>query len=710
MIDQEFESEEVQNKIKELRDKIKNNSKSQKIKFEKNWFRSILFYIGNQWITFYQSSMSWERPRELPAWYPTPVTNKFARAINTIRAILIQKEPRALVTPATNSDDDIATADVGDKLIDVIDRETNISVFRKIASAWYVITGNVFCHTYAYQNKENGEIFIPYEQCMQCAEIVSPKDITDNGNKCPHCQGTKFILAKNADGQPAGDTQPKTKIVRDACSPFEIHCEQQIQDINKIKNFVRTKTLPLDDVKKMYPDFEDKIVGDSSGGDVGQDYLNTLAFSVTSGDSNTILGGSTGGGKAERATLDYLYQLPNDDFPNGVVATINAGTVLECMAINDIYVDVYGKAFLPLAFAGYMFVPGRLWHKSVSDDIIEKQKQRNKLESFIELITFRMGAPDWLKPSVCGDINIGGEPGQEIEYTEGPRGEKPSKVPGSDIPASINQRIEQIDKDFEDLAATYDALKGQSPTNINTFSGLKLLTERGYSSHMELIKNWEKFNEDIATHGLDIARNTMVEERKKTFKNELGDWETETFTKADIQGGVDIKIEAGSSVPRSQAAEQGSLVDSIKLGLVDTSDPGTHYKVLEKLGQAEFKNEIDIDVKDAKKEWKDFLGSVTQFPNDPRKWVTRPRKGIDNEKIHLKDAMMRAKTDEFFRLPQQAQQMWIEHAMAHEANVNDEMMRQAMMQGGVPQGPGMQAPPNKSASALNINKPEFSAV
>lgn len=708
MLDNSFDEK----KILELRNKIKDSSRQQKFVFEKNWFRNVLFYIGNQWISYYNSSKMWEKPRNLPAWFPTPVTNKFARAIDTIRAILIQKDPRSVVSPATSSDEDLAVAEVADSVIDVLDRETEIKTVRKVASAWYVMTGNVFCHTYAYESKLNGEIFIQFEQCTGCGEISPPDKISKNNNTCPKCNQPNFIKAIDQNNQPIGHRQPKTKICRDVASPFEIHCNQQIDDIKKLKCFVRTKSWNEDEIKEMYPDFADKITVDAGADNQPQDYLNTLAFTDNNVENGTILFSSTSGERSRRVMMDYVYSMPNTDFPDGLVATVNGNIVLEAMNLIDIYSSVDGKPFLPLAYAGYKQVPGRLWHKSASDDLIKKQIQRNILEAYIELCSYRMAKPHWLVPTGAETPQIDGEPGQIIEYTPGPRGEKPEMHPGVDVPASMSHRIEQIDKEMEDLAATYDALKGQSPTNINTYAGLKLLTERGYSSHMEMIKNWENFNEEMDRQALDIARNTMVEERIRTFKNDLGDWETETFTKADLQGGVDIKTEAGSSIPKSQAAEQAALVDSIKLGLIDIKNPAIHYAVLEKLGQADLKNDIDIDVKDAKKEWKGFLESVNKNPNDPKSWVLRPRNGIDNDIIHLQDAVMRAKTDEFFKMPPKAQEMWQEHIFYHQTNVEREQARQAGVQAqGQPGQLGNQPPatPGKLGQ-LSITKPEFTPV
>lgn len=203
---------------------------------------------------------------------------------------------------------------------------------------------------------------------------------------------------------------------------------------------------------------------------------------------------------------------------------------------------------------------------------------------------------------------------------------------------------------------------------------------------------------EITLQGLNIMRNIMVENRSSTFKNEMGEWETKQFQQADIEGGMDINIEAGSSIPRSQTAEQAALVDSVKLGLIDISDPGTHYKVLEELGQSQFKNDVDIDVKDAKQEWSDFIETGK----------TRPRLGIDDEVIHLKDAARRAKTDQFFQLSPDMQKAWIEHVGYHDANVKAEQARQAAMgQVNPAQDPNRQKADNPNAPQLNIEKSEF---
>src|SRR3970040_870243 len=53
--------------------------------FEREWYRNILYYIGQQWITYEETFRRW-RTRNLPRWVPLPVTNRLSSTVNVIRS------------------------------------------------------------------------------------------------------------------------------------------------------------------------------------------------------------------------------------------------------------------------------------------------------------------------------------------------------------------------------------------------------------------------------------------------------------------------------------------------------------------------------------------------------------------------------------------------------------------------------------------------
>src|SRR6267142_2721028 len=60
--------------------------------FEREWYRNVLFYIGQQWVVYDETFRRW-RKRNMPAWVPLPVTNRLASTVNTLRSSISQVTP-----------------------------------------------------------------------------------------------------------------------------------------------------------------------------------------------------------------------------------------------------------------------------------------------------------------------------------------------------------------------------------------------------------------------------------------------------------------------------------------------------------------------------------------------------------------------------------------------------------------------------------------
>lgn len=691
-------------KIKLLRNKIKKNNSTGRQNFEKDWYRNVLFYSGMQWISFSTTSKKWGKAKLDYDWIPTPVTNKFAAAVNTIKSIITQRIPRITIRPNTNSEEDVATAEIGDSITDVLDKEAQMEDVRKSAAPWLVITGNVFAYSYYDTSDEHGVTEIEMDQCKECRHVATSDEfVTESEQACPECQSQDIGPAMDAQANRLKISYPKGRLTTEVKSPFEVFFNGDIQDFYKVREVVLSKSVPVDEMKRRYPEFKDQIIPTAgSDSQLSEYYLSSLAYVTSSSVSGntTTPGTSVSGERIEKNIMDEVFAFPSDDFEDGLYAVFAGDVVVEAGPLWS--KDYEGKYFMPVAFAGGIKVPGKPWHKSPVDDLVKKQLQRNKFESLAELGILRMGSADWIIPEGTSADPITGEPGQKIKYRVGPKGEKPEKVAGLPLNSSIFQFIQMIDRDFEELASTYDALKGQIPKGLKAFSGLKLLTERGYSQHSELIQNWEDFNRKITMHQLEIARSHFTEPRLRTIENKNGGWETKEFSKADLQGAVDVQVEAGSSTPKSQAAEQALILELIEMQLLDMNNPATHYKAMERLGQADLMAGVDIDVKDASREWKDFAESVEDFTFAKEQgddipqasFKLRFREEIDNNQIHYLDHVNRAKTPEFFNLPQEAQDEWVQHAEMHKMA----LMKQAQAQARPAMPP---PPPSRGPSRMN---------
>lgn len=644
--------------------------------FERNWYRNVLFYIGKQWISYDRRRRQWVKP-QLPEWLPLPVTNKYAATCDAMASVLEQVKPQIIYAPSEDSPSNLATSDVCNSVIDVIEKETDMKKVEADTRMWLTLTGDAYWIPYYDNSPEHGTIFIKDLACQQCG-FIAPEEKFE-GNACPQC-GAVGMAKEFTDpqtGQPAGKEYPKGKMVTEVASNFEIYSDLQSADIDKSPYIFQARTYPIEAIKAKWPEKAEEIKPEAPSQQLGQQYLSAISYATNSGDSELSTGQLFGGGKiiSERATVWRIWVQPNPIFPKGVYAVVCGDVVLDGPMELPFH-DSSGKAFVNVIHIKFKDVPGRFFGKTPADDLIHKQIQRNKLESFIQLCMQRMSNPVWLIPQSCGVTDVTGEPGEKIKYNDSNAYKsKPERVGGVEITQSAFRWLQKIDDDFEELAATYDVIKGNVPKNVPTLGGLDLLKERGMSRFGSLISNYENARVKLVKMWLDIWREYAVDYRTRSIKGENSRWIVEQFNAANIDGNVEVRAEAGSSTPRSESYQQyiaGQLLDK---GLINPSDPATQIKLLQKFHAVEFAEVLDENVKDAIQEQEEFKKTNQ----------VRLRPLIDDNNIHMIYHVKMAKTDEFMAMPEEVKNAWYQHIEATRQVITQLQMQQAMAQ--MPQKP-----------------------
>src|SRR3990167_116920 len=125
---------------------VKDRTSGRRWIFERDWFRNILYYVGQQWITYQEGSRRW-RLRNMPQWVPMPVTNRLASTGNTIRSAVAQVIPSFTATPTQENEKSVLSANAADKYLDVIMRESGFRGARRRLASWVTFTGNGFLFT-----------------------------------------------------------------------------------------------------------------------------------------------------------------------------------------------------------------------------------------------------------------------------------------------------------------------------------------------------------------------------------------------------------------------------------------------------------------------------------------------------------------------------------------------------------------------------------
>ena len=650
--------------------------------FEREWFRNVLFIAGQQWVIYERGR--W-RPRSLPAWFPRAQTNKFAEKYNDVVAQLIQGH-RVPITylPAKDDPEDIATAEVGQRLREVFYAETEVDEKESEIAAWLVATGNAFLIPYYDMDKEYGTTFVQHQTCDHCGAVLTPEDLASADGGCPECAENgdfhkELTPAQDQNGNAIGDEYPIGAMQADVCGPFEIRLDHRITSIKEQRRFIRQRRYDLDFAKEKWDQFADVIKSDW-GNDLSQYYLDVMAHVTSSfSASGGFIGGGPAAPKNPKVTAYEFFELPTKKFPKGLRAVrlgANAQAIVEAGPLPTKFGAGVRKNqyFLPLVHFGFDKIPGRFWRKTRLDDLVPLQIFRNTVEANLRLSAQRMGNAIWLNPKGSGVDLITGEPGQHITYN-------PISLGGSSIakpervPAELNNvqplimLMNKIDDSMERVAGTFFLQGGDTPPGVTAASALAYLGERSQKAIAPLMAEYAKGWRQFEYMALEIARDNWDETRMRVITGKNKKWQTMKFTKADLQGAVNLVIDYNGMFPKSNATERATIQQLVQMGVINPQDPEIGMGILKVFGEMAITGSASIDVEDATKEQDAFM-------TDPN-FIPQIRPMVDNSKVHLLLHTDLAKSDEFRELPPERQQVWIAHI---QNTVTDMVARQLALE------------------------------
>jgi len=595
--------------------------------FERQWYRNILFMLGNQWIIWDTLENKWRKKR-LADWVPTPVTNKFASAGQRLVSVISRIEPNWTFSPCSDTSDDLEAAKLCEKAETVICEENKIEWIRQSVAPWLVYTGNVYL--------------------MSGVDPVYPK-------------GEEMQQMDPLTGMELPPQPTDYKLYTDVLAPFEVYKDQTIENFDHQTKILIVNRRSRDYVRRVWGEDIDEL-------DVAPNihYQESIGYITSSPEITGFLASLS---RIKRVTVKRLFYKPDDKYPKGLYIVVAGSKVLEK---KELPVDSRGDGFIPVSHMKFDNIPGASNGRTPMDDIVHKQIQRNKIESLIELIALRMASPVWLMPEGTVMRNFTGAPGAVINYSMvGDKATRPDRIPGEQIPTSIVQFLANIDKDIEDLVSTFEALKGQSPYSGAPGVVIEQLIEQGLTRFGPSLRNVAEGYRQWMKHQLELFRIYGVAEKTIMKQGEGSTWVADRFKGADIVGAVDIRVESDSTIPRSSQVETAKILEAVNAQLIDISDPMVRQKILQKLKIQDLQENIEGDMLVAVKENErmtqgDMSVDVTPF--------------LDNHAIHIYKHKQFANSEQ----GQPLMQVIMQHVAKHNMIMDAEMTPGMGMPGGPP--------------------------
>lgn len=633
-----------------------------------HWERNQLMLDGKQWLVFDSDAKSggmWRRLKvsKQNEYIPRPVTNYLFANYQTLKSYLIKDKPRSSVAPNdVNNFKDKQAAKISTMICECNWERLKEQYNYETAAANGITYGTVFKKSY-WDTSSRNLVKIPK---MEQVPITDPATGMQVGM-------TEQPAIDPQTGQALFDELPLGDVNTTVVEPFRIALDPLAMHLHEAKWIMEYSIQTLDYINEVYGREGDGYTGLASEVEEEKDLNGSMRRWFQLRTSSGLKSGLSADGNSSSDTMvensavvKEFYEAPSAQFPKGRLFVVANN---KCVySSSSPYEGPEQGDWHPYSEFRWEIVPGRFWGKSPLDDAVEVQKQVNAIDSAIILTRKTMAVPQKLIPLNSG-IEPGswtGRPGQEIRYRNDGSGSIPGTIPGSGVDSSVFAEREQRVEDLREIMGSIDILKGQPPTSVNAASALSLLYEVGTGRLFPILDRWKKFIEDDQKKQLKLISKFYKEPRPEFIKalmaknTDLDATSINNFIGRDLYDNCNVRVEAGSNIPKLLAAKQAMLIQLAQMNALNLADPKNLTQFHEDLGISGYDQNIEPDQKRA--EWEnDLLDNLLSTPDNKPVVLA-----VDNHDIHVDSHTRRMKSPQFMSLSPVIQQAYMMHIQEHE--------------------------------------------
>ena len=652
---------------------------------ERQWFETIAFQVGLQWIEYSDASRRWSKA-QAPSWLPTPMTNYLATRVNRMVAALLRIEPQGRVRPNTSEARDRQAAKVGEQLIGHFYDVTDEDALRQAAALAATLTGTVVAYD-GFNPRAGRMLRIPRQKlveqpvmdpaatCPTCGFQQGPEEV---GQLCPVCQdeaqpleagetphtlpdGTPAMDVQMApefdeQGEPVVDEMPEGEIVSFCRMLFNFYWDPKASTLKEARWCGEALYVDLDWIDENFPDRGPFVAGEGGIESASFYEASLLALVGPSAPSTAHYGGHQmfqGG-----AVLRRYQEKPSQKHPRGLELVVANGVLLYQGAMP--ITDENGVPTGDFSYTEFKFdpVPGRFAGRTPAEDMVPCQRRINGIDAQLILNQKTLLSPWVLAPKGSG-LNPGQvalRPGSTVLYNFVGVGASPQVVQGQPMPAQIMEQrthaIEAMNEMAEDVS---DTLGTKGPENMRSGIALNLGREVAEEMKVPRRKRWALWVKERDRKRLLLAQRHYREARAIKTLGAGSEWQVRQWKGADLLGNTDVAIDPGSLVPRSPTIKAQTAFDLIEAGIIDPQDPRQRQRLLELVGLPEFEPETAPDQRRAEAE-NAALEAGEQA-------LVRP---TDDHAIHQAVLLQAMKDPSFDHKPPEVQQGFQMHLQAHQ--------------------------------------------
>lgn len=551
--------------------------------FDSQWQLNMNFYMGNQYCDVGYGGFVRDVEREY-FWQEREVFNHIAPIIDIRLSKLSKIKPKMMICPATNEEQDIYTAKVGKKVLDVVSNKCNIMAKINQATKWSEICGTSF-----YKISWNSNL----------GQVVA---IEDDGRKIK-----------------SGEVDISV------CSPFEIYPDSATHEsLDECQSIIHARVYSTAQIKQMY------------GVEVEGKSINVYSLDGTTSTLGGlgILGHSTKLVETVRkdsAIVLEKYVRPTAEFPNGrliIVAGDNLVFDGELPYVNG----VDGKRDFPFVRQICNEEVGNFWGVSMISRLIPIQRAynavKNRKHEYINRLTLGVLAVEDGSVDIENLEDEGLAPGKILVYRQGST--PPEFLGGESVPTDFEKEEDRLLTEFTTLSGTSEIGTMENVSASLSGVALELLIDENETRlkfTTDSIKNAIKV---MAKQILRLYKQFAVVPRLLKIVGENGKLDVIYFRGSDLSSDdVQFDTESESNETLSQRRDMiFQLLDKNLLcdenGNISNS---MKAKILENIGFGTWENAVDLTdlhIKNADQENNKMAGGEAVSVKE-----------IDDDGIHL---------------------------------------------------------------------------
>ena len=400
-------------------------------------------------------------------------------------------------------------------------------------------------------------------------------------------------------------------------------------------------------------------------------------------------GGAPNAGKNDGVLVLRMWHRPSTKYPQGMVVTIVGEEVVEEMPFP------YAHGEIPFVDFHHVRLPGQYEGQSIIKDLWSSQKDYNAARSRMSETRALLAAPKISAPEgSVDDDRIGTDPGEIFKWRAvGPYKPEPMNPPN--IPSFIFKTTEDAMQELMDISGIHEVSKGMSPGAGTAAAAIASLREADSTKLGPIVAGLERSVARVGKQVLGLVQQFWETPRLiRTWDGSSSNFTVETFKGADIPSAVDVRVVAGSALPRSPEQDRQSLLELWDRRVI--TDPLAILDRMDIPNIGELRDIVNVDISQARREQKKFE------EGDPR--LFPPAEEWHAHDIHIKEHDDWRKTEAFGMLPDEVRMAVAEHRTQHQQFIQEAQARQMQEQlQQMQQQIAMQPPPPPKSPIESLN-------